>query len=64
MFFRKVYFINPLHPNINMHILHTVIHTFPKVQIKENLFNNQELVNLVIIYFTLMILMSDLEVIL
>ena len=43
MFFRKVYFINPLHPNINMHILHTVIHTFPKVQIKENLFNNQGL---------------------
>ena len=64
MFFRKVYFINPLHPNIDMHILHTVIHTFPKVQIKENLLNNQELVNLVIIYFTLMTLMSDLGVIL
>ena len=64
MFFRKVYFINPLHPNIDMHILHTVINTFPKVQIKENLFNNQELVNLVIIYFTLMTLMSDLGVIL
>ena len=47
-----------------MHILHTVIHTFPTVQIKENLFNNQELVNLVIIYFTLMTLMSDLGVIL
>ena len=21
---------NPLHPNISMHILHTVLHTFPK----------------------------------
>ena len=23
--------VNPLHPNIIMHILHTVLHTFPKV---------------------------------
>ena len=22
---------NPLHPNISMHILHTVLYTFPKV---------------------------------
>ena len=25
---------NPLHPNISMHILHTVLHTFPKVLIR------------------------------
>ena len=24
--------LNPLHPNISMHILHTVLCTFPKVQ--------------------------------
>ena len=24
-------FVNPLHPNISMHILHTVLNTFPKV---------------------------------
>ena len=23
---------NPLHPNINMHVLHTFLFTFPKVQ--------------------------------
>ena len=23
--------VNPLHPNISMHILHTVLYTFPKV---------------------------------
>ena len=23
--------INPLHPNISMHILHTILYTFPKV---------------------------------
>ena len=35
---------NPLHPNISMHILHTVLYTFPRhgADLK-NLFNNQEL---------------------
>ena len=23
--------VNPLHPNISVHILHTVLYTFPKV---------------------------------
>ena len=26
--------INPLHPNINMHILHTVFYKFPKMVIR------------------------------
>ena len=31
-YFSKQYFLfNPLHPNISMHILHTVLYTFPKV---------------------------------
>ena len=27
--------LNPLHPNINMHILYTVLQTFPKVPTKK-----------------------------
>ena len=27
--------LNPLHPNINMHILYTVLQTFPKVLTKK-----------------------------
>ena len=34
--------VNPLHPKISMHILHTDHHTF-SVTDKENLFNNQEI---------------------
>ena len=34
--------VNPLHPNISMHILHTVLYTFPEAD-KENLSNSQEL---------------------
>ena len=30
--------INPLHPNISMYILHTVLYVFPKLT--GNLFNN------------------------
>ena len=48
-----------LHPNISMHILHTVLYTFSKVLDKENLFNNQELLQLVIISFILSILSCD-----
>ena len=47
---------NPLHPIINLHILHTVPHTFLEVM-TENLFDNQELLWLVIISFTLVTLM-------
>ena len=32
-----------LHPNISMHILHTVLYTFPKELSIEYLFDNQEL---------------------
>ena len=33
--------MNPLKNNISLHILHTVLYTFPKGADKENLFNNQ-----------------------
>ena len=42
-----------------MHILHTVLRTFPKVGDKENLFKNQEHPNLVIISSILVTLMYD-----
>ena len=35
--------VNPLQPNISVHILQTVLYTFPKGVNKENLFNNQGL---------------------
>ena len=35
--------INPLHSNISMHILHTILYTFPKVLKREKLLNNQEI---------------------
>ena len=44
---------------IGMHILHTVFYTFPEGLTKENLFENQELLWLVIISFILMTLMFD-----
>ena len=34
--------LNPLHPNISMHILHTVLQIFKEAN-KENLFNSQGL---------------------
>ena len=38
------YVFNPLHPNISIPLLHTVLSTFSKMKkYKENLFNNQEL---------------------
>ena len=43
-----------------MHLLHTVHYTF----LKESLFNNQELLQLVIISYILVTLMSDSRVIL
>ena len=55
---------NSLHPNIIMHILHTVLYTFPKVLDKENLSNKQELLWSVIISFILMTLICDSGVIL
>ena len=34
------------YPNIGMHILHTVLYTFPKVLTRENLLNRPELLEL------------------
>ena len=34
--------LNPSHPTISIHILHTVLYTFPKGAVEENLFTNQE----------------------
>ena len=47
--------MNPLYSNISVHILHTRLFIY-KAADKENLFNNQELLKLVIISFILMIL--------
>ena len=52
--------LNPLHPHINMHILNTVFLYIFHGADKENLFNNQELLLLVIISFILVTLMVDL----
>ena len=46
----------PLLPRISVNILHTVLYTFPMGADKENLFNSQELLKLVIISFFLMTL--------
>ena len=46
--------INPLHPNISMHILLTVLHTFLEVMIGGIVFNNQQRLQLVIISFIFM----------
>ena len=35
---------NPLHPNISMHILHTVLYTFPKVLTRRIYLTNKSLV--------------------
>ena len=35
--------VNPLHSNISMRILHTILYTFPKVLKREKLLNNQEI---------------------
>ena len=44
-----------MYSNISVHILHTHLFIYKAVD-KENLFNNQELLKLVIISFILMIL--------
>ena len=57
-------FVNPLHPNISMLILHTVLYTFPEVLTRGNVLKNQELYKLVIISLILVTLMFDSGVIL
>ena len=45
---------NPLHSNSKMHILHTVLYTYPKALTRRIcLVNNQDLLKLVIISFIL-----------
>lgn len=44
-----------LHPNMNIQILHTFVFTFHLVLTKEKLFDNQELLELIINSFILMI---------
>ena len=31
IYISHIYCLNPLHPNISLHILHTALYTFPKV---------------------------------
>ena len=53
-----------LHPNISTHILHTVLCIFPSYRVdKENLFNNQKFLLLVIISFILVAFMCESRVI-
>ena len=58
LFDEFVKFINPSHLNISMQILHTVSYTFYGAD-NENLFNNQELLKLVIIFLILATLVCD-----
>ena len=57
-------FVNPLHPNISMHNLHTVLYAFPEVLTRGNVFKNQELYKLVIIFLILVTSIFDSGVIL
>ena len=50
--------LNPLHPNISLHILHTILYVFRSIE-RENLFNNQELLWMVIAFFILVTLRCD-----
>ena len=64
MDFIFLFIFNPLHPNISMHILHTVLYTFPKVLTGRICLINQELPQSVIISSILKICMCDSGVIL
>ena len=46
----RFHLLTPLHLNIGMHILHTVLNSFPKGTDQENLLNNQEPLRLSIIF--------------
>ena len=56
--------LNPLHPNISVHILQTDLSTFPVAMTRRILFDNQELLKLVIISIILTTLTLDSRVIL
>ena len=46
---------HPLHPNISLLVPYIVLWTVPKVHKRRCFFNNQELLSLVVISFTLLI---------
>ena len=48
-----------LYPNIGMHILHTVLYTFPKVLTRENLLNRPEPLELATFSFIPLTLKCD-----
>ena len=50
---------NPLHPNISMHILHTVLYTFPRVLTWRICLTVKSFFYLVIISLILMTFMLD-----
>ena len=58
-FFSYGGWFNALHHKISMQILHNVLHAFSKGADKENLFNIQEILHLVIISFTHVTYKSD-----
>ena len=49
-YFLGTTFLIPLQPNISMHILHTVLYTFPKGEF----FNSEDLLSSVMIFSILM----------
>ena len=51
--------ITLFHPNVIMHILHTVLYTFLKVLTRKNLYTDKKLLLLRIISFILMTLICD-----
>ena len=51
--------VNPLHPNISLRILHTVLYTFSEVSARMIFLNSEELLSLVIFSFILTTLMFD-----
>ena len=55
----KVLPLNPILPNINIRILHTVLSTFSMIMDKENLSENHELLKLMIISVIIMVIKSN-----
>ena len=52
-YFLGTTFLITLHPNISMHILHTVLYTFPNVH-TGRIFNSEDLLSSVMIFSILM----------
>ena len=51
--------VNPLNPSINIHILDTVLHTFPMILMRRICLTIKTFLDLVIIFFTLVTFMFD-----